>query len=62
MAHTHAQENKMTASDTAPDSNTPAGEHDGKTVILQRCPKHGILFEPGEECPECATEKKSAGN
>ena len=36
------------------------GEHDGKTVILQRCPKHGIVFLPSEGCPECAKEKEAA--
>ncbi|MHB1115638.1 hypothetical protein [Sideroxydans sp.] len=38
------------------------GEHDGKTVILQRCPKHGIVFLPSEGCPECAKEKEAAGS
>jgi hypothetical protein len=36
------------------------GEHDGKTVILQRCPKHDTLFLPSEGCPECAKEKDTA--
>jgi hypothetical protein len=38
------------------------GEHDGKTVILQRCPKHNIVFLPSEGCPECAKEKAAAGS
>ena len=36
------------------------GEHDGKTVILQRCPKHDLVFLPSEGCPECAKEKDTA--
>jgi hypothetical protein len=36
------------------------GEHDGKTLILQRCPKHGLAFLPSEGCPECAKEKEAA--
>ena len=38
------------------------GEHDGKTLILQRCPKHGIAFLPSEGCPECAKEKDAAAS
>lgn len=37
------------------------GEHDGKTVILQRCPVHNIVFLPSEGCPECAKEQEAAG-
>ncbi|MEW5905053.1 MAG: hypothetical protein AB1722_12010 [Pseudomonadota bacterium] len=33
------------------------GEHDGKTVIMMRCPKHGIAYLPKDGCPECAKEK-----
>lgn len=51
---------------TQPDADSiiisEEGEHDGKTVILQRCPKHGIAFLPKEGCPECAKEKEAAAS
>ncbi len=28
-----------------------------KTVILQRCAKHGVTYMPHEGCPECEKEK-----
>lgn len=30
------------------------------TVILMRCPKHGIAFMMDEECPECQKEKDAS--
>ena len=47
---------------TTPDNNDQTGSnpkrsgHDD-TVILMRCPKHGIAFMPNEGCPECEKEK-----
>lgn len=33
-----------------------------KTVILQRCDKHGIVYMANEGCPECEKENDSAGS
>ncbi|GAB1233398.1 hypothetical protein [Ferrigenium sp. UT5] len=52
----------MSPSDHDQKATPPEGDHDGKTVILQRCPKHGTLFMPGEVCPACAKEKTSSGS
>ena len=41
------------------DSNTKNSEQD-KTVILQRCAKHGTVYMPQEGCPECEKEKGSS--
>jgi len=48
----------MSTSDHEKNPVTQGGEHDGKTVIMQRCHKHGLLHMPGDLCPECAKEKK----
>jgi hypothetical protein len=49
---------------TTPDNNqtgtnSKGSEHD-KTVILQRCAKHGIPYMENEGCPECEKEKGSS--
>ncbi len=50
----------MSTSDNEKSPVTPSGEHDGKTVIMLRCPKHGLLHMPSEPCPECAKEKQGS--
>jgi hypothetical protein len=47
----------MATPDDEPIIAPQEGGHDGKTVILQRCPIHGTLFMPKEGCPDCAKEK-----
>lgn len=49
---------------TTPDDNQTGNKSEesanDKTVILQRCPKHGIAFMANEGCPECEKEKGSS--
>jgi len=61
-AHSTYEEDTMAQSDEDSIIISEEGEHDGKTVILQRCPKHEIVFLPSEGCPECAKEKEAAGS
>lgn len=47
---------------TTPDNNgqtdnSPRKKAHDDTVILMRCPKHGLAYMPSEGCPECAKEK-----
>lgn len=52
----------MTPPDNEQTSTPPGDAEHEKTVILQRCPKHGITYMPNEACPECEKEKgASAG-
>ncbi len=41
-------------------TDKPRDSKDEKTVKLQRCPKHGTLHMPNEECPECEKERKAS--
>lgn len=53
----------MTPPDAEQNDNKSRDSALEKTVILQRCPKHGIVYMANEECPECAKEKNaSKGN
>ena len=42
------------------DKNSRDAGHE-RTVILQRCAKHGLAFMPSEGCPDCEKEKSEAG-
>lgn len=57
----HLEEETMSQPDEDSIIISEEGEHDGKTVILQRCPVHDIVFLPSEGCPECAKEQEAAG-
>lgn len=47
----------MSQPDDNPVTPESKGEHDGKTIIMMRCPKHGTVYLPSESCPECAKER-----
>ncbi len=47
----------MTQPDNEPTNNKSQKSKEDKTVILQRCPKHGTVYMPNEHCPECEKEK-----
>lgn len=51
----------MTPPDNKQTDNKSGDSKDDKTVVLQRCPKHGTLYMPNEGCPECAKENSAAG-
>lgn len=50
----------MAPPDNEQTNNRSSGSDNDKTVILQRCPKHGTTFMPSEGCPECEKEKKAS--
>ena len=47
----------MTPQDNEQTNNKSQNSQDDKTVILQRCSKHGTIYMPNERCPECEKEK-----
>ncbi len=49
----------MTMADNDQTNDNTGGGHE-KTVILQRCEKHGIPYMPSEGCPECEKEKSAS--
>ena len=51
----------MTPPDNEQADERSVDSNNEKTVILQRCPKHGTVYLPNEGCPECEKEKKAAG-
>jgi uncharacterized OB-fold protein len=50
----------MTPPDNEQTNTESSDPKDEKTVILQRCPKHGTLYMPNEGCPECEKEKSTS--
>ncbi len=50
---------KMTPADDKQTPNKPKAPDTDKTVVLQRCAKHGTVFMPDEGCPECQKEKNA---
>ena len=52
----------MTPPDVEQTDNKLADSELEKTVILQRCDKHGVVYMANEGCPECEKEQNSAGN
>ncbi len=49
----------MTPADDKQTNNKPKAPDTDKTVVLQRCAKHGTVFMPDEGCPECQKEKNA---
>lgn len=47
----------MSASDNENKESKNKNAENEKTVILQRCSKHGVAYMANEGCPECAKEK-----
>jgi uncharacterized OB-fold protein len=49
----------MTPPDDKQTTNKSKDSDTDKTVILQRCAKHGTVFMPDEGCPECKKENSA---